>query len=217
MRGLSRAAAICAILSVAGCQSAGEYTYAGSSSMESLFGRLFGTTDQPKDQPAPNDPTYGESPLLSAAASAGTQKDEPQQVSGKVSPEAVVDGDTIKLAGRRIRLHGIDAPERDQACTIGGRQIPCGVVARSALIGFVLGADVRCERKDVDRYGRDVSVCLADGANVSALMVRSGMAVAYRKYSSDYVAEEEEARQGKRGMWAGSFEMPWEWRARKRK
>jgi len=135
-------------------------------------------------------------------------------VSGPVAPDAVVDGDTISLQGRRIRLHGIDAPEIAQTCEAGGKQMACGVTARNALIGFTMGTTVRCERQDVDRYGRDVSRCLADGFDVSAGLVRTGLAVAYREYSTAYIGEEETARRARRGMWKGTFIMPWDWRRR---
>ena len=48
------------------------------------------------------------------------------------------------------------------------------------------------------------------------MMVAEGWAVAFRKYGIDYIAQEEDARIARRGMWAGSFDMPWDWRARNR-
>ncbi len=77
---------------------------------------------------------------------------------------------------------------------------------------------MRCDEKDVDRYGRIVGECFVnlDGAPVSAngLMVIAGHAVAYRRYSKDFVAAEAAARAEKRGVWQGEFEMPWDWRRR---
>jgi len=128
----------------------------------------------------------------------------------------VIDGDTIIMGEIRVRLHGIDAPERDQMCEFKGHESPCGVIAQNVLIGFLLNTDVSCTRRDVDRYGRLVGECFADGFDVSAGMVRAGQAVAYREYSLQYVTAEEEAARHKRGIWGGTFLMPWEWRARSR-
>ncbi len=135
--------------------------------------------------------------------------------SGLVLPQSVIDGDTIVLEGKRIRLFGIDAPEKSQPCQVQEAAVACGIIARNALIGFVVGATVRCDREDVDRYGRDVSRCYADGYDLSAGMVRAGLAVAYRQYSLSYVSEEENAKRLKHGMWKGTFIMPWDWRSQR--
>ena len=73
-----------------------------------------------------------------------------------------------------------------------------------------------CEKKDKDRYGRIIAVCTVRGVNINALMVRGGWALAYRKYSRDYVDEELIARGGNRGLWKGTFKFPWAWRGSKR-
>ncbi len=135
--------------------------------------------------------------------------------SGLVLPQSVIDGDTIVLDGKRIRLFGIDAPEKSQPCQVQKAAVACGIIARNALIGFVTGATVQCDREDVDRYGRDVSRCYAEGYDLSAGMVRDGLAVAYRQYSLSYVSEEENAKRLKRGMWKGTFVMPWDWRSQR--
>ncbi len=135
--------------------------------------------------------------------------------SGLVLPQSVIDGDTIVLEGKRIRLFGIDAPEKSQPCQVQEAAVACGIIARNALIGFVVGATVRCDREDVDRYGRDVSRCYAEGYDLSASMVRTGLAVAYRQYSLIYVSEEETAKRHKRGIWKGRFVMPWDWRSQR--
>ncbi len=136
-------------------------------------------------------------------------------VSGLVLPQSVIDGDTIVLEGKKTRLFGIDAPEKSQPCQVQKAAVACGIIARNALIGFVTGATVQCDREDVDRYGRDVSRCYADGYDLSAGMVRAGLAVAYRQYSLSYVSEEENAKRLKHGMWKGTFVMPWDWRSQR--
>jgi len=138
-------------------------------------------------------------------------------LSGIVQIQDVIDGDTIKLRDKRIRLFGIDAPELSQTCTVGNQLSACGDTARQALVGFLLGAAVRCERKDIDRYGRDVSKCFVNEFDVSSGMVRSGMAVAYRKYSKNYVEDEERAKKSKLGIWKGTFVMPWDWRRQRKR
>ncbi len=71
---------------------------------------------------------------------------------------------------------------------------------------------VTCEERDVDRYGRIVAICSVAGEDVGAWLVSQGLAIAYRKYSLDYVDEEEAVEEAGRGMWRGEFVAPWEWR-----
>jgi endonuclease YncB( thermonuclease family) len=71
---------------------------------------------------------------------------------------------------------------------------------------------VTCERKGTDRYGRLVAICRAYGEDLGAWLVGLGWAVARRKYSSRYVPAEELAHKRKAGMWAGGFQLPWDWR-----
>jgi endonuclease YncB( thermonuclease family) len=113
----------------------------------------------------------------------------------------VIDGDTIDLAGRRVRLFGIDAPESKQRCVDGtGIVYLCGQAAAKALRGIVLGRSLSCEPRDIDRYGRVVAICWIGETNINEQMVRDGWALAYRRFSRDYVAAEDEAREAKRGL-----------------
>ena len=75
---------------------------------------------------------------------------------------------------------------------------------------------VMCQKKTTDRYRRSISICFVNGKNINSLMVKSGWALAYRKYSNDYIKEEEEAKKKKIGLWAGEFVPPWKWRRLKR-
>jgi endonuclease YncB( thermonuclease family) len=125
---------------------------------------------------------------------------------------SVIDGDTIEIHGTRIRLFGIDAPESGQACTIEGRAWPCGRRAAFALADKIRGQSVECRQKDRDRFDRVVAVCRADGEDINGWMVYQGWAVAYRRYSLDYVNQERQAANAKRGMWQGEFDAPEEWR-----
>jgi endonuclease YncB( thermonuclease family) len=126
----------------------------------------------------------------------------------------VSDGDTLRVAGRTIRLFGVDAPERDQQCRISGRQAACGQMASVWLSRRVQDRTLRCSERDRDRYDRVVATCRVDGRDLGAELVSAGWAVAFRQYSQLYVAEEEAAKRARRGLWAGTFEQPAEHRAR---
>lgn len=129
----------------------------------------------------------------------------------------VIDGDTVEVQGQRIRLHGIDAPESAQECaTATGRSYRCGQAAADALARTVRGASVACAVRGTDRYGRRIAVCYLDGTDLNAWMVSAGHALAYRRYSMDYVPQERRARTNGLGMWQGSFEAPWDWRRARR-
>jgi len=123
----------------------------------------------------------------------------------------VIDGDTLDLQGTRIRLLGIDAPESGQACRDAqGAPYPCGERARAALAEMIAGRPVSCTIEREDRYRRGLAVCTAAGIDLNAEMVRRGAAVAY--IDRRYLAYEQEARAARRGIWAGAFERPEDWR-----
>lgn len=125
-----------------------------------------------------------------------------------VGSAGVVDGDGLRLAGERIRLHGVDAFERNQMC---GRQ-SCGRASTDNLDRLTRGAEVRCTPVDTDRYGRIVARCVARGVDLGAAQVEAGHALAYRHYSLEYVPQEDAARRARRGAWATDFTRPDAWR-----
>jgi endonuclease YncB( thermonuclease family) len=127
----------------------------------------------------------------------------------------VTDGDTIVIGQNRIRLQGIDAPETHQIC-LGreGKPFPCGLRARDALVSLIGKRSVTCQGDEIDRYGRQVMTCSVDGHDVNAEMVGAGWALAFVRYSDRYVAHERDAREHSRGLWAGAFIAPWDWRHR---
>ena len=92
----------------------------------------------------------------------------------------------------------------------------CGWEATNALANIVGKHWVTCSKRDTDRYGRVVAVCRAGPINLNAWMVGNGWAVAYRRYSKDYVRDEDDAKAGRKGMWRGEFMMPWDWRRKNR-
>src|SRR5262249_56592811 len=122
-----------------------------------------------------------------------------------VGVASVIDGDTIEIHGQRIRLHGIDAPEASQLCELGGKPWRCGQASANALADYIGRRTVSCDPRDRDRYGRLVAACSVGGASISAWMVREGWAIAYRRYSQDFVADEAAARASRRGILRGVF------------
>jgi endonuclease YncB( thermonuclease family) len=130
----------------------------------------------------------------------------------------VIDGDSLRLNGTEIRLHGIDAPEYRQACEdASGLSYPCGKQAAAALRGILRGRDVACSSIETDRYGRAVSTCKIGEEDIARDMVQQGWAVAYVRHGSGYVGDEAQARKARRGIWSGRFEIPENYRARMRR
>ena len=133
----------------------------------------------------------------------------------------VVDGDTIKINSKKIRLYGIDAPEKKQKCkktylTISfmsfTKDYMCGEVSTQKLIKKINKQKLNCNIIDVDRYKRLIGECFKRNINLNSWMVSNGYAVAYRKYSKKYVSDEINAKNNKLGIWQGKFEMPWDYR-----
>ena len=133
----------------------------------------------------------------------------------------VVDGDTIKINSIKIRLYGIDAPEKKQKCkktylTISfmsfTKDYMCGEVSTQKLIKKINKQKLNCNILDVDRYKRLIGECFKRNINLNSWMVSNGYAVAYRKYSKKYVSDEINAKNNKLGIWQGKFEMPWDYR-----
>ena len=136
----------------------------------------------------------------------------PAHAADLVGHPRVVDGDTIEIDGQLIRMHGIDAPEASQLCRKkSGETWLCGQKSARVLADRIGSSVVECNQRDVDRYGRIVAVCF-DGGDLNEFMVRSGMAVAYKRYSSDYIKAENSAIVENLGIWAGEFIMPARWR-----
>ena len=112
------------------------------------------------------------------------------------------------MAGRRLRLNGIDAPELDQQCQINNVATACGRLSADYLRGLVHSQSITCFLNGVDRYGRDLAECKNDKLAINSEMVRSGWAIAY----GDYLSAEANARAERAGLWAGEFDRPSQWR-----
>ncbi|MCE2920360.1 MAG: thermonuclease family protein [bacterium] len=148
------------------------------------------------------------------AAPAEAKRMDPVLLQGEAR---AIDGDTLQVGDTRLRLHGIDAPELRQTCEdSSGEAWACGRRAASELAA-VAGGEVHCISRERDRYQRLVATCWAAGRDVGQSLVAHGWAVAYRRFSVDYISDENLARYLAQGMWAGRFEMPWEWRQVRRR
>lgn len=148
---------------------------------------------------------------ITTLASSGLANAE--QLTGSVR---IIDGDTVEVSGRVIRLHGIDAPEAGQKCSLAsGKKWPCGEMAIDRL-AELSGNRVSCKGTASDIYGRLLGICSSpDGNNINEIMVAEGLAWAFRKYSTDYAPAEDRARASGTGIWRASTETPWDYRAAK--
>lgn len=125
----------------------------------------------------------------------------------------VTDADTVRISGEKIRFEGIDAPETGQRCKdASGESYRCGLVSTSALKTKIGSGTIRCEATERDRYGRFLGICYLGELDLNGWLVRNGYALSYRRYSQRYVPHELEAREAGRGLWAGEFIPPWQWR-----
>lgn len=138
----------------------------------------------------------------------------PGPMDGRAS---VIDGDTVEIAGQRIRFNGIDAPESRQYCDdTKGFEYPCGRRAAQALDEFLAASrPLHCSFVDRDRYGRLVGDCYrADRQSVQQWLVEQGLALDWPRYSKGaFATEQASAKAANRGVWQGRFDQPWDWRA----
>ena len=144
-------------------------------------------------------------------------------ISADIIGEAeVTDGDTIIINDIRIRFTGSDAPEsyffgKTQTCLdANGIEWECGNAATLKLKQLINNQIVRCTDEGQDRYGRTLGICYVDEVDLQAEMVKSGMAIAYLRYSRRYENEQNYAKKVKAGMWAGEFKEPEVWRSENR-
>lgn len=136
----------------------------------------------------------------------------------------IIDGDTVHIKSKKIRLEGIDAPEIKQQCqkeflkisTIIGfslnKDYSCGVNSKIKLIEKIDKSQIKCISSSKDKYKRYLATCYKNKVNLNKWMVRHGFAVAYLRYSKDYEKDENYAKENKLGIWQGSFIRPEKWR-----
>ena len=110
---------------------------------------------------------------------------------------SVTDGDTIKILTPerqqvKLRLYGIDAPEKKQ---------PYGTAAKRYLADLIAGKTVQIEEHGKDRYKRVLGIVYFDGKDVNEILVLNGYAWAFTKYSKIYESQERQARSKWLGLW----------------
>ncbi len=119
----------------------------------------------------------------------------------------VVDGDTLEWQGKRVRLFGIDAPEKLQSCDRNGQSWDCGLWSATMLARAVQSGPVTCDRINKD-HDRMVAICTAGGVDLARAQVRAGAAQAYTRYSDRYDDDEAQAKAARAGVWAGRMVTP---------
>ncbi|MDI9408198.1 MAG: thermonuclease family protein [Candidatus Pacebacteria bacterium] len=125
----------------------------------------------------------------------------------------VIDGDTLVIRSRHIRLQGIDAPEYKQTCQRpDGVTWGCGLVAARQLRQKLEGAKLTCIGEQWDKYGRLLANCFLGEQNLNRWVVASGWAIAYRFFTTEFAPEEEQAKATKLGIWSSRFIEPYQWR-----
>ena len=124
----------------------------------------------------------------------------------------IIDGDTIILNGEKIRFSGIDTPELKQTCLQGDQEVGCGMTAKILLVKKIGNNTPECFSEGKDAYKRTLAECFVNGESLSKFLVRSGYAFAYRKYSKKFIEDEQYAKTNKLGMWAMTFQYPWDFR-----
>ena len=141
-----------------------------------------------------------------------------------VGTPKIIDGDTLHINEHKIRFEGIDAPEIKQQCkkdylkvsSIIGftlrKDYYCGITSKKKLEEKIKNSKIKCISLSKDRYKRYLATCYKDKINLNKWMVRNGHAVAYKRYSKQYLNDEKYAEENKLGIWKGSFLRPEKWR-----
>ncbi len=133
----------------------------------------------------------------------------------------VVDGDTLRINGEKVRLFGIDAPEINQNCYKNifsfnflsySKKYKCGKKSANKLSLLVKNSRIVCQIRGIDRYQRKIAICFKGNLDINAWLIKEGLAVAYKKYSRKYSYLEKQAKDNQKGIWGGNFDMPWNWR-----
>ncbi len=125
----------------------------------------------------------------------------------------VINGDTLEMRGRYLKLYGIDAPESNQTCADGkGRAYRCGQEAARWLKSWISGHELECHVLKQDSKGNMVATCSLGQYDIGAALVNAGWAVADPQQSGIYLPYEQQARDSGRGLWQGQFYKPWDWR-----
>jgi endonuclease YncB( thermonuclease family) len=124
-----------------------------------------------------------------------------------------IEGDLIEVAGKPVRLYGIDAPELAQSCRVMIFAWGCGIESQKMLNALIAEREVTCVEVARERGGLPLALCRTESVQLNETMVRIGMAVAAPSEPRRFASEEALAEREGVGVWRSNFEMPWEWRA----
>ncbi len=127
-------------------------------------------------------------------------------------PADVIDGSTLKVEGETFRLADAVAPGLAQTCSKGGGSWPCGEAAKQTLNDLIAGRSVKCEPLGRDIDGHRLAVCYAGEEEINRDMIAAGMAVVHWQAGLDYGEVQSVAKAARLGLWAGTFDDPWDWR-----
>ncbi len=144
----------------------------------------------------------------------GNELIRPLFAENKTGGVRIVDGDTLVLNERRIRILGLDTPELKQSCyALSGQSWPCGEHAKQFLVTLTKNSPVECKLYNKDKYGRDLGTCFIEDKDIAQILIRSGYGIAT---GTTYMISEVAARKDKLGIWSGTFQTPKQWRDSKR-
>jgi endonuclease YncB( thermonuclease family) len=126
----------------------------------------------------------------------------------------VVDGGTLRLGERIVRLQALEVPERGRAICrdSSGREQDCGAASAEAMARLVADRDLTCRIQGHDRQGRAIGLCSAAGTELAASQVAAGWALVDRGGQPALAAIEATARAARRGLWAAATPPPESWR-----
>ncbi len=150
---------------------------------------------------------------LRVAALATAPKTEAAKSAPIIGAAKAIEGDLLEVAGKRVRLYGIDAPEIAQSCRVMIFAWGCGAEAQKMLSALVAERTVTCTELTRDVVGMPAALCRTESVQLNETMVRIGMALASPSEPRTFATEEAAASREGVGLWRSSFDKPWEWRA----
>ncbi len=145
--------------------------------------------------------------LIAASTISVNAKEADWIKSSSAQPVKVIDGDSLEIGTKRIRLIGIDAPEYDQHCKDKNNKLyPCGKQSAQYLQTLVNTATIKCKPHKKDKYKRLLCTCYADNTDINSEMIKNGQAIVYLE--SPYQKDQAEAKKKHLGIWQGIFMHP---------
>lgn len=174
---------------------------------------------QPRQQPVMAEEESGLAKLVNSLT--GKTNSEPAP-SARFNPNdypavrgiaKIINGDTLEMHGRYLKIYGVDAPEPNQTCADGkGRSYYCGKEAARWLKSWISGYEIECHVIQQDARGNMIGTCAIGQYDIGAALVNAGWAVANTKTTGIYLPYEQQAQENGRGLWQGQFYKPWDWR-----